>query len=141
VDTPLNYTFVCLKDHKGSIIVWIVIIVFGIFSINHKVYMFKAWHESKMFFHVQSTQTCRMDNLYFFKHLFFLSNVHHSFWKLKRILSSMIKSMINCFYDPFEHIWFKSVFDPENYGFWKCGFNKSCSDIYDRWYECIIDMI
>jgi hypothetical protein len=30
------------------------------------------------------------------------------------------------FKNPFEHIWFKNAFDLENYGFWKCGFNKSC---------------
>jgi hypothetical protein len=30
----------------------------------------------------------------------------------------------NYFYNPFEHIWFKSVFDLENYGFQKCDFNK-----------------
>ncbi len=23
----------------------------------------------------------------------------------------------NCFHDQFEHIWFKNVFDPKNYGF------------------------
>jgi hypothetical protein len=33
----------------------------------------------------------------------------------------------NCFYNPFEHIWFKSDFDLEIYGFKKCDFNKSCS--------------
>ncbi len=27
----------------------------------------------------------------FFKHLFFLSNVHHYFWKLERILTLMIR--------------------------------------------------
>jgi hypothetical protein len=38
----------------------------------------------------------------------------------------------NYFYNPFEHIWFKSVFDLENYGFWKCGFNNSCSYTSDK---------
>jgi hypothetical protein len=32
-----NYIFGCLKYHKGSIIVWIFINVFGIFSMNSKV--------------------------------------------------------------------------------------------------------
>jgi hypothetical protein len=41
--------------------------------------------------------------------------------------------------NPFEHIWFKSAFDLENYRFWKCDFNKSYS--YDRGHECIIYMI
>jgi hypothetical protein len=35
-----------------------------------------------------------------------------------------------CFYNPFEHVWFKSVFDLKNYGFWSRGFNKSYSYIY-----------
>jgi len=47
----------------------------------------------------------------------------------------------NCFYNRFEHIWFKSVFDIENYEFWKCGFNKICSCLCDRRHECIIYMI
>jgi hypothetical protein len=33
------------------------------------------------------------------------------------------------FNNPFEHIWFKSAFDPENYGFWKCGLT-TVVDIY-----------
>ncbi len=64
--------------------------ILGIFSINYKNYMFKAWHIFKMFLHVQNIQTLRMDNLYFFKHHFFLPNVHHSFWELERILTLMI---------------------------------------------------
>jgi hypothetical protein len=32
--------------------------------------------------------------------------------------------MIFFFYNSFEHIWFKSAFDPKNDGFWKCGLNK-----------------
>jgi len=81
VHIPLNYIFICFKNQKGSIIVWIIIKVFGIFSINCKVYMFKAWHKSKMFLHVQSIQTFKINSL------FFLPNVHHSFWKLERILT------------------------------------------------------
>jgi hypothetical protein len=38
----------------------------------------------------------------------------------------------NYFYNPYEQIWFKSVFDLENYGFLKCGFNKSYSYISDK---------
>jgi hypothetical protein len=30
MDIPQNYIFVCLKDHKGNIIVWIVIIFWDI---------------------------------------------------------------------------------------------------------------
>jgi len=53
--------------------------------------MFKTWHKSKMFLHVESTQTLRPDSPYFIKMFFFLPNVHHSFLKLKRILTFMIK--------------------------------------------------
>jgi len=35
-----------------------------VFSINCKVYMLKAWHKSKMFLHVQSIQTLRVDSPY-----------------------------------------------------------------------------
>jgi len=38
----LKLHFVCLKYHKLNIKIWIVIKVFAIFSINCKVYMFKA---------------------------------------------------------------------------------------------------
>jgi hypothetical protein len=48
--------------------------------------------------------------------------VHYSFSKLERILTLMIRrakglEFMIFFYDPFEHIWFKNVFDPKNYGF------------------------
>ncbi len=33
-------------------------------------------------------------------------------WKGKRTSTDE-----NCLYNPFEHFWFKSAFDPENYGF------------------------
>ncbi len=73
-------------------------------------------------------------SLFFFNVLFFKPNVHHSFWKLKRILTLIIRKgfeLMNCFfYNPFEHICLKNVFDLKNYGFWKCDFNKSCSYIY-----------
>jgi len=44
-------------------------------------------------------------------------------------------------YKPFEHIWFKSGFEPKNCGIWKCDFNKNCSYICDTRHECIIYMI
>ncbi len=68
----LNYIFICLKDHKWSIIVWIVIMFFGIFFISCNIYIFKVWHKSIMLLHVQSIQTLRVNNLCFlFKCLFF----------------------------------------------------------------------
>ncbi len=65
MDTFKNCIFVCLKDHKWPIIIWIVIILFEIFSINYKVYILKVWHKSKIFLHVQSTQISRMDSFLF----------------------------------------------------------------------------
>jgi hypothetical protein len=44
-------------------------------------------------------------------------------------------------YNQFEHIWFKCVFDPKNYGFWKYSLNKSCPYLCDKGHECIIYMI
>jgi hypothetical protein len=68
--TPQNYIFVCLKDHKGNIIVWIIIKKIGIISINYKVYMLKAWHKFKKL-HVQNTQPSKVDIPYFFQTFFF----------------------------------------------------------------------
>jgi len=48
-----------------------VIIFFRICSLNYKVYMLKVWHKSKMFLHVQSTQTLKVNNFCFFQTSFF----------------------------------------------------------------------
>jgi len=40
----------------------------------------------------------------------------------------------------FEHVWFKNAFDLRYYGFWKCGFNKTCSYLCDGGHECRIHM-
>ncbi len=142
-----NYIFVCLKNHKGRIIVWIILIFWGIFSINCKFYMFKTWHISKMFLHVQNTQTLKLDNPYFIETSFFptkcapfLLKIGDDFnsdnYKGKRTWTNQKKN-----YNQFEHIWFKHVFHLENYGFWKSGLNKSCSYACDKGHECIIYMI
>ncbi len=68
--------------------------------------------------HVQNIQTWKVDNPYFFQMFFFLYQM--------------------CI---FEHIWLKSVLNPENYGFWKCVSSKSCSCLCDRGHECIIYII
>jgi hypothetical protein len=83
--------------------------------------------------------------IFFQLHLSFLLNVHHSFWKLERILMLMIKmakgfelmkisfiTNLNTFGSKF-----KPTFDPKNYGFWKCGFNKCYSYLCNRRHECI----
>ncbi len=74
-----------------SIIVWIIINVFGIFSINCKVYMFKAWHKSKKKFMLKALKPWEWMIIGFFKCPFFLPNVHYSFSKLKRIFTLMIR--------------------------------------------------
>jgi hypothetical protein len=62
-------------------------------------------------------------------------------WEAHYSCKMMIKmdKISSC--DPLEHIWLKNVFDPENYGFWKCDFNKSCSYLCDKGHKCIIYMI
>jgi hypothetical protein len=61
----------------------------------------------------------------FFSNVFFSTKCVPFFLKIEKdfnILTLMIKKakgfeLMNFFYNPFEHIWFKSVFDPKNYGF------------------------
>jgi hypothetical protein len=48
------------------------------------------------------------------------------------IRSAKILEQMNLFFNRFEHIWFKSDFDLENYGFWKCTYNKNYSCLCDR---------
>jgi hypothetical protein len=45
-----------------------------------------------MFLHVPNTQTSKVDNPYFFQMFFILSNVHHFFQRLERILTLMINN-------------------------------------------------
>jgi len=66
--------------------------IFGIYSINCKVYMLETWPKSKKKLHVQNIQGLKMDNFYFFQILFFfLPNVHHSFWKSEKILTLILE--------------------------------------------------
>jgi len=127
---------------QGNIIIWIVII-----SINCNFYMLKAWHKSKIFLHVQSTQTLKMGSPCFFQTSFFptkcspfLLKIGKDFniddfkgkstWLMKK---NYIKNL-----NTFD---FKCVFDLENYGFKKCGLNKRCSYLCDKGHECIIYLI
>ncbi len=119
----------------------------GIFSINYKVHMFKAWHILEMFLHVQSIQTSRVDKPCFFQMFFFLTIFAPFFMKIREDFNiddckgKRTWTNENCLYNQVEHIWFKHAFDLENYGFWKCDLNKSCSYLCDRGHECIIYMI
>ncbi len=77
---------------------------FGIFSIICKVYTFivLTW--------IKNVFACSKHSIFvFLQILFFLANVHHSCWKLKRILTLMIRrakvlELMIFFYNPFEHI-------------------------------------
>ncbi len=134
MDTFLNYKFVCLKDHKWSIIVWIIITFFRIFFINYKVYMLKASHNFFLKITCSKHSNIESGQLLFFSHVLFLYQMCTIPSKnCKKISTLMIKKekwfeLMNYFlYNWFEHIWFESVFEPKNYGFWKCALNKSCS--------------
>jgi hypothetical protein len=52
-----------------------------------------------------------------------------------------IELIIFYIYNQFKHIWFQHVFDPENYGFWKCDLHKNYSYVCDERHECMIHMI
>ncbi len=86
IDTPLNCIFVCLKNHKGSIIVWIVIIIFGIFFIV-------CIHAQNLGggLHVQNTQILKVDNPYFFRTSFFSIKCTPFLLKIKKIVTLMIR--------------------------------------------------
>jgi len=69
----LNLHFCMFEKSQGNIIIWIVINVFEIFSINYKVYIFKS-SQIFLFFAHSKTQTLKVDNPCFFLS-FFLPNV------------------------------------------------------------------
>ncbi len=64
-----------------------------------------------------------MHSLFFFKHPFSLSNVHHPFSKLKKIIKLIIKKEKGIeigdihFYNTYECFWFKHVFGIKNHEF------------------------
>ncbi len=64
-----NCIFGCLKYHKGSIIVWIVIYVFGIFSMSYKV----SQNLTQMKFFFTCSKHLNLDNGQFlsFSNIFF----------------------------------------------------------------------
>jgi len=64
---------------------------FGIFFINCKVYMLKLDTNQKCFCIFKTLKHWKWIVPVFFKCPFFLPNGHHSFWKLKRILTLMIR--------------------------------------------------
>jgi hypothetical protein len=68
-----------------------------------------------MFLHVQNTQTLKMDNPYFIETSFFPTKCAPFLLKIGDDFNSDNYKGKN--YNQFEHIWFKHVFHPENYGF------------------------
>jgi hypothetical protein len=90
-----------------------------------------------MFLHVQSIQTLKMDSPCFFLNINFFTKCSPFLLKIEEafnIDNDNSKNIWNndfIFYNPFEHIWFKNVFDPKNYRFWKCVFNKIYSYLCD----------
>jgi hypothetical protein len=77
--------------------------------------MFNAWHISKMFLYVQSTQTSRMDNLYFFKMSFFSTKCAPFLLKIGKDFSiddykgKKIWTIADFLYYQFQHIRFKNA--------------------------------
>ncbi len=135
--TLFNYIFIYLKNHKGSIIVWIVIIFLEYFSLIAKFTCSKLDRNQKYFCMFKAFKPQEWTILIFFKCFFSTKCAHHSFWKLERILTLMIKrakgleQMKIVFITHLNKFGSKTcAFDLENYGFWKCGFNKSCSYIH-----------
>jgi hypothetical protein len=91
MDIPSNYIFICFKDHKGNIIILIVIICLEYFSLIAKFTCSKFDTNKKCFGMFKTLKPRKSMVLVFFKHLIFLPNVHHSFWKLKNILTLMVR--------------------------------------------------
>jgi hypothetical protein len=74
-------------------------------------------------FACQIIQTSRMDNPYFFQMFFFptkcapfLLKIGEDF-NINDYKGKKTCTYENCLYNQFKHIWFKCVFDFENYGF------------------------
>ncbi len=75
-----------------------------------------------MFLHVQSTQTSRVDNLYFFQMSFFPTKCAPFLLKIGEYFNTgrakILEPMNYIYvYNQFKHIWFKCAFDLQNYGF------------------------
>jgi len=86
----LKLHFVCLKNHKGCIMAWIIIIFLEYFSLIAKFICLKLDTYQKCFCMFKSFKLGGWTIFIFSKRFFFLPNVHHSFWKLERILTLMI---------------------------------------------------
>jgi hypothetical protein len=82
--------FVCLKDHKGNIIIWNVINFLEYFPLIAKFTCSKFDPNQKCFCMFKTLKPWEW-TIGFFLTFFFLPNVHHAFWKLERVLTLMIR--------------------------------------------------
>ncbi len=128
VTTTLKCNCISLKKQKRSIINW----VFNFFSfkssITYKVSLFKTWCKLMMFQEFFAIVTI----------LFFYSNVFFPYQMCTILIKIKIEGDLNnddyknrsswnwnfSFWNTFEHICFKCVFDLKNYEIWKCVFKK-----------------
>jgi hypothetical protein len=126
-------------------IIWITKKIWEYFPLIAKFTCSKLNTNQKSFCMFKVLKPWKWTILIFFK-CFFSTNVHHSFWKLESILTSMIqkeKSLepMNFFITNLSTFGSKVFLTPQNYGFWKCALKKCYSCLYDRRHECIIYMI
>ncbi len=124
-------------------------IYFGIFSIKlQSLHVQNLTKNQNLFYMFKTLKLQKWTILVFFKCLyFFLPNVHHSFWKLERILTLMIRrakglELMNFFFITHLNTFgSKMFFILEIMDFQNVALTKSCSYLYDRRHECIIYMI
>jgi len=79
------------KSFEWNIIIWIIIFFLEYFSSIAKFKCSKFDTNKKWFCMFKTVKLQEWTILIFFKHYFFFPNVHHFFWKLKRILTAIIK--------------------------------------------------
>jgi hypothetical protein len=116
----------------------------NILILVHKVLGY-FYSEKIMSSNFKSLQPQEWIILIFFKHIFFLPNMHHSFWKLKRNLTLMIRrakglELMNFFLQPIWAHLAQMCFWHWKFWILKMWFNKK-SYVCDRGHECIIYMI
>jgi len=90
VNGAKNHNFISLKNHKKITINLIVNFFSFSSSITYKISLFKIWCKLKMFQESFCMFKTIVNNDFFFKCFFSLSNVHHSFSKLEMILILII---------------------------------------------------
>jgi hypothetical protein len=119
------------KVKQSSLNCWEKFVIF--FPLIAKFTSSKFDKNKKCFFMFKTLKPQEWTIIVFFKCPFFFNKCAPFHLKIgedfKHWWLKGTKTLIDeiCFYNPFEHIWFKITFDLKNYGFYKCSFNKSCS--------------